>query len=589
MSLSEEISPLLVGDSSLDVYIHPYLRRERESMGEREFTEEEIQDLTDRVFLLQQQLDEEKIHFAAHLVDDFRRSYEAIRLRSDGLVDPVTVDGRIRAATLAIRHFRYRQDAKSSISIGDIQEAYFTLLYRELGWLMDHMIEKGVTPHQVSLAVIKDSKLVKQICQGLPELANDLKEFWDTVGDPGAFHLQDGDQLKATFSGDLFPAHWENAVSTAGLYVDTIVLPCPVMRIAPLIGLYPEEEITRLFVKHVLTAMTYREVATAGLTPPVALILPHPDDLRRGEHKGLISRAEPAILKHGAYLFGREFTALDEFREFCESLRTIDQVVVELKGPDRILFDSEWGRSPEAQLGRVMSEPYPNLPGFDPAIAGNHVFGASLGRMPQALGAQENATHFGGTPLINAETSWRYYTWFLEYESIKSIRDVRATKSAHVSRALVSEANQNLSWLGNVPPATVLEIRRNGQTEELRRILSAGIDELVALKPDNYYRTADKVVENLNRAFEEHQRKLLEARDKKLKLYGIDVGSFVATGAIAITAALTANPALGAVSGLLGISGLPNLKDIKSKFKEQAEEDRARKSSPTGLLFRHIK
>lgn len=81
---------------------------------------------------------------------------------------------------------------------------------------------------------------------------------------------------------------------------------------------------------------------------------------------------------------------------------------------------------------------------------------------------------------------------------------------------------------------------------------------------------------------------LLEARNKKLKLYGIDVGTCLATGAVAVASALTGNPTLGAISGVLGIAGLPNLKDIKTKFKEIAKEDQARRQSPTGLLFRHI-
>lgn len=558
-------------------------------MSERQYSEDEVKDLTDRVFLLRQKLEEGKMFFAEHLIDGFRTSFEAIRLRDDGLVDPATVDGRVRSATLAVRHFQYRNEAKDAISTGDIQEAYFRILFTQFGWMMDLMLKHSVTPHQASHAIVKDPKFVKQLRGGFAELATEVKEFWENVAESGAFHLQDGPQLKATFSGDLFPAHWENAVSTAGLYIDTIVLPCPILRIAPLLGIYPDNEVARLLIKHVLTAMTYRDVATAGLDPPIALILPHPDDIHRGENKDLLSRAAPAVLKHGTYLFDREFADLDQYQEFCASLKTIQQVMAELKRPDRILFNTDWERGAEAQLTHMMREPQPTLQGFDPNVAGNQVFGTSVGRMPQALASQETAWHFGGTPFISAQTSWHYYTWFLEYQSIGSTLDMRDAKSAHVTRALVAEGGQNLSWLGNVPPETVLEIRRNGHTEELRHILSAGLDELIALKPDNYYRTSDRVVENLNRAFEEHQRKVLEARDKKLKLYGLDVGSFVATGAIAVTAALTANPVLGVASGLLGMAGLPNLREIKSKFKEQATADRARKNSPTGLLFRHIK
>ena len=80
-------------------------------MQMREYSEEEIQDLTDRVFLAREQLQAGKVHFAAHLADDFFRSLEAIRLRADGKVDPRTVDGRIRSFTLAMVAMRLREDA----------------------------------------------------------------------------------------------------------------------------------------------------------------------------------------------------------------------------------------------------------------------------------------------------------------------------------------------------------------------------------------------------------------------------------------------------------------------------------------------
>ena len=44
-------------------------------MTERSYTEEEAQDLTDRVFLLKEKLEAGKMYFAPHLVDDFRRSF----------------------------------------------------------------------------------------------------------------------------------------------------------------------------------------------------------------------------------------------------------------------------------------------------------------------------------------------------------------------------------------------------------------------------------------------------------------------------------------------------------------------------------
>lgn len=558
-------------------------------MAHRTLTEEEIRDLTDGVFLLRDQVESGHIHFADHLISDFQKSYDAIKLNADGMVDPSTVDGRIRAALLAIRSMGQREELKKAISLFDIQNAYFEILFGNLGWLYRKMEKERLAPAQVAWAVSRDSKFLKNFRSVFPEFSAHLKEFWQKVGVAGSFHVQDGQQLKATFAGDLFPHHSENAVSTAGLYLDTIVLPCPVMRIAPLFDVMPDSEVAALFVKHTLTAMSYREVATTDITPPIALILPSGDETDKDQRNQLLVRAKPACLKHATHLFGRHFESMEHFAEFCNSLVSVDQVMAELKGPDRLLFDSKWDRDARTQLTKAMATHTANIEGFRASIAGVHVYGMCLGRLPQALGALENASQYSGVPLINAETSWSYYQWLLEYNSIGSSSEGENRTGMHVARALTSQSETNLDWLGKVPPTTVIEIRRNGLANELRAILSNGVSDLIALRPENYHRTADQVVANLDAAFLKHKQALRNARDKKLKLYGFDVGSFVVTGAIAVTAAITSNPALGAVSGLLGISGLPNLKDLKTRFQLLSDEERARKLTPAGLLFKHLR
>ena len=558
-------------------------------MKERQFTEEEVEDLTDRVFLLKARIEEGKFHVMEHLAEGFSESLRAIKLRADGKVDPYSVDGRIRATTLVIRAMQYREDAKRDVSLARIQNDYFDYLFAQFDWLYAELRKPNATPARIAAAASANDEIVKGVMAALPEIAEDLRMFWGAVAEAGSFHLQDGRQLKTSFAGDLFPAFWENAVSTAGLYVDTIVLPCPIMRIAPLIGLAPERDVVAMLVKHVVTAMTYREVATAEVDPPILLILPNEDDIAPGDRHGFVNRAGPAVCKHAARLFQRPFESVDDLREFCGKLDTIDKVLHELKEPKRLLFDSDWEPGVRAQLKRAMREGLPAIPGLDPAVAGYHVLGACLGRMRQALAAQEKAVQFGATPLINAETSWRYYTWLLEYQGAESKADARGRETMHVIRAIASERGNNLAWLGNVPVETVIEIRKKGLTDEVRALLGKGVSELIHIDPTNYFRTADQVIDNLDRAFQAHQQQLLEAKAKKLKLYGIDVAACLSVGAIGVAAAMTSNPGLGVVSAIAGVAGLPNLKDIKSKFSEILTEDRARRNSPTGLLFRHVR
>lgn len=556
-------------------------------MTERSYTEEEVQDLTDRVFLLKEKLEAGKMYFAPHLVDDFRRSFEAIRLRPDGKVNPRTVDGSIRASTLAVMAMKQREDMKKSASLQELQEKYFEFLFEQFGWMYDQMMQYKAPPHAIAKHFAEKTDLAEKLFSVIPEFEKAVKDFWEVAGEISEYHLQDGEQLKSVFSGDLFPAYDENVVSTAGLYIDTIVLPCPVVRIAPLAKMLPQAEVVRLLIKHVLTAMTYRSLATANVSPPIVLIVPTRDDIQGRGRQELITRAAPAMVKHCNLLFGRTFQEVDEFIEFCNSLRSVEDVMAQLNCPQRLLFDTEWGGDAEHQLRRAMME-NPVVPGMEKDVAGHHVIGACIGRMPQAMAAEEAAFQFGGSPLISAPTSWNYYTWLLEYQGTTARNQTGSLEACHVAHALTAEAGGNLEWLGNVPPESVLEIRKNGHAEELRALLGNGLSDLLKINPDNYFRTADQVVENLDAAFRKHQRELSEAKIKKLKLYGLDVPTCLAVGGIGIAGAITGNVPLQGISAALSVAGLSTLKDIKTKYVEIAAADKARRASPTGILFRHI-
>ncbi|OWF75489.1 hypothetical protein B4903_19940 [Yersinia frederiksenii] len=87
--------------------------------------EDYINDLTDRVFLIKQELEAGKIKIASHLIEGFISSFEKVRLRSDGKVDPSTVDGRIRSMGAVVNHFIERDTIKNKYSIYELQKAYF--------------------------------------------------------------------------------------------------------------------------------------------------------------------------------------------------------------------------------------------------------------------------------------------------------------------------------------------------------------------------------------------------------------------------------------------------------------------------------
>ncbi|EKN3983707.1 hypothetical protein ACS90Y_000580 [Yersinia enterocolitica] len=547
--------------------------------------EEYISDLTDRIFLIKQELEAGKLKIASHLMDDFVSSFEKVRLRDDGKVDPLTVDGRIRVMGAAVNHFVEREKTKNNHSIIDLQKAYFDILFTNFGEVFTAMTNSGAEPYKVSGFFSQKADYVQHLYEVFPDLFAQVKEFWEAASAIGVIHLQDGTQLKANFSGDLFPSYSENAVSTAGLYVDTISLPCPILRAGRLHRTADKAEFTRVLLKHVLTCMTYRDIALEEIEPAIVLILPDRRDFAENNHEQLIAACEPYVLAHAQYLYDRKFENYDEFRDFSKTLVDIEAVLKNLKRPERLIFDTEWGA--EQQLTKLLSDKGRLSRRVVGDHAGMEVFLNSSGRMPQAYSAKRNAQELGSTPYINAETSWIYYTWLIEYESKNFNVDDAELKNLHMMHALSSGMQDGFSWLGNVPIDKIIELRRNNLMEEVRNVLSNGVDRLVHSSADNYTETTQQVIDNIDRAFIEHQRVIAKAKKEKLRIYGLDVLPCIANGAIAIAGALTGNVALGTLSAGLGIMGLSSITDIKSKFKERQERLNIYQASVTGILFSH--
>jgi hypothetical protein len=548
-----------------------------------------VNDLTERVFLIKSELESGKLKIASHLMAGFIQSFKKVRLRDDGKVDPSTVDGRIRAMGAAVNHFFERNMIKRKYKIIDLEKAYFNILFENFGDPYFDMLKNGNEPYEMAYFLSEQEDYANHIYDKFNELFILAKDFWSTMSEIGVVHLQDGEQLKANFSGDLFPSYSENMVSLAGLYVDTLVLPCPLLRVGRLHEHVSKKEFCNLLIKHVLTCMTYRDVALEEIDPPIALVLPDNRDYVEEDQKNLIDVSMPHILTHASYLYGRKFTHKDEFEEFSMHLTDIEMVFRELKRPERLIFDTEWGGDARSQLTRQMADSsritaklFDNNPGME-------VFFNCMGRIPQAYAAKSTAQNLGSTPYINAETSWLYYTWMIEYESQGFNTKDSDLRNLHMVHAVTSGMQDGFSWLGKIPLDNLIKIRRQGLMPEVREVLSKGVGSLINSTPANFQLTSQTVIDNVDRAFIEHQRFLEKARRDKLEILGVKVAPWVINGVIGIAAVLMNNPSLAVASVGLSSYGLPTFKDIKSAFKERDEKIASYRNSATGILFSTIK
>lgn len=540
--------------------------------------------LQHRLKILKQQFEAGKIQIAKGL--QVIESLERVRYAPDGNIDLDTVDGLVRSMALAVEAMHDREEMKKSASLAEIQTTYFEFLEKNFGQFHRVMVDRGLTPHDAGVALSRTPTTVAELTRNLEGFLSTIEEFWSSAGPIAIAHVEDmDDTLKGVFGGDLFPSASENIASKCGLYTDTLVLPDPYLRSKHIFERATDERKAYFLIKHALNLLQYKDLACADVSPPIVVVLPDITVIEDGEREYFYRLGQDDALIHASRVFGRKFESFEELMEFCGHLDTIERAAAEIKDHDRVLFDTEWKGTVSEQLERVTQDPaYAGLLGTD--NPGLIVASQAIGRMSTSNELLVKARRLRGTPIIDAPTSWQYLVWKLEYdagqtEAIEGLRDL------HVVRGLQTLAENDMQWLGRIPPEALLEVRMTGALGEVREILTKGVEELAMANPTNFHRTSDLVFDNIHTAFAEHRKNIDALVAKGWKFAGSELGSWVVVGSLAATAAATGAPVWGlAALAADQLLRAPKLRDIPQSIRELTAETTKVRRSPVGMLFR---
>lgn len=542
------------------------------------------EDLRWRLEALKLMFDDGKIHIAEHLLEETKESLSRVRYGPDGKIDLSTVDGIVRSMSLMAGHVRQRNQAKDAISLSDISSTYFDFIESNLGFINKQADDLNLDASQSAQVASKSPDFVHELAPQIPGFLEALEEFWAAVSDAADYHIQDLHASKAVYGGDLFPSYRRNISSTASLYIDTIVLSDPFWHSRHIFQNAALETQVYYLVKHTINVLQYKELSNADTKLPIVVFAPFKSSIDDHEDDFLRSIATDDGLKHAARLFGREFSNADELWKFVDPLENPKQIVAELADPKRLLFDTDWTGGPEEQMEKSLQRDWSSTFGANPH-AGKMVAAQCFGRMAQATDLLLKSRYLSGIPLIDAPTSWAYLNWKLEYNSAI---EPDTNTNLHMVRGLQRAADTDEKWLGNIPPDAIIEMRKVGAFEEIRSVLSEGVSELSEAKPENFFRSSDKIVDNIRDAFERHNSEVKKLREKKIKFAGYDIGSMVAAGAIDIASIVTGTPTFGAASFAVNqLVDAPKLREIPSRFRDLKGAHMELRKSPMGLLFQH--
>jgi hypothetical protein len=537
-----------------------------------------------RLLLLRKRFEEGKIRIPKD--PQLTKSLMAMRYAPDGSVDLNTVDGIVRSLALAIEGLHEREETKKLMPLVEIQSTYFGCLEKNFGHLHREMVKRRANPHLVAKTLSNDSAHIEAVAKSLTGFVDVIEQFWTQTADTAYAHVEDMQKtLKGVFGGDLFPSYTQNIASKCGIYTDTIILPDPFIRSKDLFDKWNPSDRTYYFLKHGLSLLDYKELACADVNPPIIVVLPDIGHIKKSELDFVIELGRKDALVHAGKVFGRSFSSMDELIEFARPLDTVEKVTRKLFDVSRVLFNVEWQGSVAERIARAVKDETTGLfhlknPGIMVALEG-------LGRMIASNELLVKSQRLEGTPIIDAPTSWRFFAWKLEYDAQKIEKETKL-KNLHVVRGLESLAANEMEWLGRVPPKALIELRKTNAIDEIRNILGKGVEAVAQTNPTNFFRTTDKVFDNIQQAFDEHRKKIKELSDKKWKFAGSDIGSWLVVGTLGIAAAATGNAALGITAYAASeILNAPKLREIPKSVKDLAQQDREIKRSPVGLLFKY--
>jgi len=503
-----------------------------------------------------------------------------LRFRANGDIDLTSVDGIVRAMALALEGVKIENLLKD-YPLHRIQAEYFALVTALYGNLYDEAIRRKLDFHEAAATLAASPENVKAWIDNKDKERKLINAFWEEFGALVHLHLTRLRSLKAVFGGDISPSYTRSIATTAGLYIDTMILPDPLLKTINSFQGMDEKNRFYYTVKHALNILSYRDLVLADVNPPVAVIAPDLKLLIKDGYKELYQDAETPLAKHASIVFKRKFRSIRTCENFVTGIKSIESLVSKVKAPDRLVFDLEDERPLNEQLKSYL---FPNyLPAqLKSASVGSALLLSLRGRMMQAGEIIENCNNLDGTPLIDAPTSWQYFLWRLEYDqkSQSSHKNLVITRSIQLARK---------KWVPmiRVKHSVLIDLRKKGVLADLRSILANGIQDIKAADEKNVKSTVEAVVSNLNAAFLKHKSVLEDARKRK-RTFLVDSTKSIVWNGLSIAGAVTGDTVMSSLGTIGAAVGIKGLADLFGEHKKMREEIQNYRNTAAGIFFTHV-
>jgi len=457
------------------------------------------------------------------------------------------------------------------LSLEKIQSSYYELIESHLEKIYE---EYPIDPYEAAIKYASKNT-GKFLFQIFPDFKQEVYDFWKTNRDKNKALIERNPGLKTCYSGDIFPSKCPEFISRIGLYIDTLLLPDPLLKVLS----FPKEFMSdrdRVFyiIKHAFNLLNIKNYVLQDFDIPLACI--YPNDMYFEEVRSHVTGEESYhnTLHYFEELLGIELSSFDELEEIIN----IDENELSYKIRSPTLLPPNFYDETIISRGilkgmREMLDSGVTFLNGEPAgkYLHNYIFGRLRGISDHLIDCLE----FNSKPIYDVPSSWFMYKWKISNDSKKYGKEIGLDVSTSIVNALQLD---NFNWLGNIPLENLIKIREEGGLGEIRSIIRENINEIYECKRKDLESIAREINKNLNEEFRKHETELRKLEKEYQKRLNIQEKLLI-LGTISITASFIFPPL--AVFSLLGGGFI----DVLSASEEYLKKIKELNQKPVGVMF----
>lgn len=401
-----------------------------------------------------------------------------------------------------------KRDGATKKTASQVFVEYFDLVDSYFGNLRRHLADGDASHIDLGHKIAAYPLISDLILDSIEGLGERIYHFWRENHAYVKNHIDDHSGLKCIYSGDISPFSLERFIKKSALYVDTVILPDPLLNLAYFMkpSVIDNKFYLNKLVRHVFNLWRMRNLISAGTDYPIIIVYPLNIHLLSEEREHSLSvYAGNQYLRYLSELFGREFNSEIELSEFLVKLLTARDLFKQMKRVEVLpgQYRTYEGLSSLIhELGKTAKYFRPTKKG----MTAGEWFGQYI--RSQFTRVQEHkffCERFVAEPIYDHQPAWFFLNHELGGQDIDSA----------ILNALQRE---QFEWLGGIPLSVIPKLREENELGYMRRVLREGILSIRARKDRDLSSVVDQLQKNLEEAFMEQKAELSRIRTKVTKI-----------------------------------------------------------------------